>query len=292
MAGTETLARGLGWFSIALGLTEVFATEPFTETLGLRGKESLVRAFGAREIAAGIGILATSGTSPGWVWARVAGDALDLAVLASAYTPDNPKRDNVCTALVAVAGVAVLDIICAEQLSQRAGVTANSVAAVGAPKGSGAHELTYTVIINRPAVELQDLWRDAGIQAYIKSHYLHAEAMGDMQNVLRWKFTASTGQTFRWSEHVIAERAGEYTYFQSLPGADIPNEGSLHFRPAPNAGRTEVTLRFRFTPPGGVIGQAALRLASALPETFARDVLHRFKVVAETGEMPPLQQEV
>ena len=50
------LARGLGWFSIGLGLAEMLAPRMLTEQMGMKGKEGLLRFYGAREMAAGIGI--------------------------------------------------------------------------------------------------------------------------------------------------------------------------------------------------------------------------------------------
>ena len=50
---TDTLARGLGMFSIGLGLAEVFAARSLTRFLGMEGHETLIRAYGLREIANG-----------------------------------------------------------------------------------------------------------------------------------------------------------------------------------------------------------------------------------------------
>ena len=72
------LARGLGWFSIGLGLAEMLAPRMLGNQLGMEGKESLLRFYGAREMAAGVGILMSDNPGP-WIWGRVAGDALDLA---------------------------------------------------------------------------------------------------------------------------------------------------------------------------------------------------------------------
>ena len=52
----HSMARGLGWFSIGLGLAEVLAPRVLTRGLGMEN-EQLVRAYGLREIATGIGIL-------------------------------------------------------------------------------------------------------------------------------------------------------------------------------------------------------------------------------------------
>ena len=82
--GDGALARGLGWFSVGLGVAEVAA--PGTDRAGDRRPgqrtttEELLRAAGLREIASGIGIL-TRDRQAGWVWARVGGDVMDLALL-------------------------------------------------------------------------------------------------------------------------------------------------------------------------------------------------------------------
>jgi len=116
-SATDTLARGLGVFSIALGLAELIAPRALARALGMDGQETLIRAYGAREIATGIGILASEDPTP-WIWGRVAGDALDVATLVPALDRDNPQRGNVALALAAVAGATALDIYCGQALSR------------------------------------------------------------------------------------------------------------------------------------------------------------------------------
>ena len=112
----DALARGLGWFSIGLGLAEVLAPRALTRALGLHGQERLVAAYGVREIATGIGILAARDPTP-WIWGRVGGDALDLATLAGGLHEGNRNRANVGLAMGAVAAVGALDVYCATALS-------------------------------------------------------------------------------------------------------------------------------------------------------------------------------
>lgn len=116
MGSADQLAKGLGWFSIGLGLVELFAARKLADTLGVRGHETLIRGFGAREVAAGVACLSAN-PLPG-VTSRIAGDALDIATLLMAQR-DNPKRDNVNLALLAVVGVTVLDVLCHQGLSAR-----------------------------------------------------------------------------------------------------------------------------------------------------------------------------
>lgn len=113
-----TLARGLGWFSLGLGLWELEGSGSLARILGMTGREGTLRGYGLREIGAGAGCLSADKPGP-WVWSRIAGDALDLATLAGLLGKANPKRANAWAALGAVAGVTALDIICARGLSRK-----------------------------------------------------------------------------------------------------------------------------------------------------------------------------
>ncbi|RFB88687.1 hypothetical protein B5K11_24765 [Rhizobium leguminosarum bv. trifolii] len=108
-SSSDRLARNLGWFSIGLGVIELLAAERVTGALGMRGKENLVRAFGVREITSGFMTLSVDKQTG--LASRIVGDALDIATLATAMRPDNPKRDNAALALLMVAGVTFLDIV-------------------------------------------------------------------------------------------------------------------------------------------------------------------------------------
>jgi hypothetical protein len=111
------LAQGLGWFSIGLGLAEVIAPRAIAGFLGMERHSGLIRAYGVREIATGVGILASDDPTP-WIWGRVGGDALDVATLVTGLEGDNPRRENVMLALAAVAGATALDVYCAQTLSR------------------------------------------------------------------------------------------------------------------------------------------------------------------------------
>ncbi len=111
-------ARRLAWFSIALGAAEILFTRPLARAAGLQGSESLLRFYGAREIANGIGLLlAREGREAPWMWARVAGDALDLATVAAHVRKDNPGALNAAGTLLALAPIGAADYKVASALS-------------------------------------------------------------------------------------------------------------------------------------------------------------------------------
>ena len=114
---SQTLANVLGWFSLGLGGAELMAPKAMATWLGMRHGAPILKAYGAREIASGMGVLATSNKTPA-MWSRVAGDALDIASLVSVAIERPSKRRNAAIALAAVAGVTVLDIACVVALSR------------------------------------------------------------------------------------------------------------------------------------------------------------------------------
>lgn len=81
------LAQGLGWFSIALGIAELAMPRTIARASGIKQHAALVRLYGLREIATGLGILKSADAAP-WLWARVGGDMLDMATVAT----DRPRR--------------------------------------------------------------------------------------------------------------------------------------------------------------------------------------------------------
>ncbi|MFP5078030.1 hypothetical protein ACLE20_12045 [Rhizobium sp. YIM 134829] len=118
----DSLAKGLGWFSLALGFTELIAPGRLARTLGLEGKENLIRAYGIREI--GSGMLTLSVDSQAGLMSRVAGDGLDIVTLMGAMGENNRKRHNAGAALAMVLGITALDLIATKATNARHSRTA------------------------------------------------------------------------------------------------------------------------------------------------------------------------
>lgn len=101
--------RVLGMVSIGLGLAAVVAPDSFARWLGLDKDAETVSAFGAREIAAGAGLLAP--VRPGrWLWMRVGGDVMDALALHEAIRHDNPRRGAALAATGVLALIAMADL--------------------------------------------------------------------------------------------------------------------------------------------------------------------------------------
>ena len=119
-----TQARALGWASIGIGLAELAATKQVEDLLGIddtRERRGVLRAMGVREILSGASILIHDEPNTGLrtgVWSRVAGDALDTALLAKAATvTKKPIQFGIVSAMVM--GIGLADFLCARKLSSK-----------------------------------------------------------------------------------------------------------------------------------------------------------------------------
>lgn len=108
---SERLPWALGWVSVGVGLTELTFPERLCHVLGVPRRSGLMRGLGLREVATGLGLLLQPRRQ--WVWARVAGDVVDLALLAVTF--GRPRANRVWQGVItaAVAGATLVDILVA-----------------------------------------------------------------------------------------------------------------------------------------------------------------------------------
>ena len=114
---TGKLAKGLGYFSIGLGVMELFMPARVGEMIGVSHRyRAFLPVLGLREIAHGAAILSQQKPTGG-VWSRVGGDVVDLAYLATAFAGEENNKNRLIGATMAVLGVTALDVMCAQALS-------------------------------------------------------------------------------------------------------------------------------------------------------------------------------
>jgi hypothetical protein len=111
------LSLMIGQTAIGLGLWGALFPKSVKRNLGVTASTPAVQAlFGVRELVTGF-TLAGDPTKAGMLWARVAGDVADIAILSSLDRPTNPKRGNAKIALGFVLAVTALDLITAVRMS-------------------------------------------------------------------------------------------------------------------------------------------------------------------------------
>ncbi|WP_420139890.1 hypothetical protein [Sphingomonas sp.] len=89
----------------------------------------------------------------------------------------------------------------------------------------------------------------------------------------------------------MEETGSDEIRWSSLDGADVPNAGTLTFRPAPGDRGTELHLKIGFDPPGGAVGEAVSKLFHIVPAEIVRKALYKFRALALTGEIPTTEPQ-
>lgn len=266
----EQIANGLGWFSIGLGLAELLAPKTFARLIGAEGKHTgLIRFMGLREITAGVGILTTPRPA-GWVWARVAGDAIDLACLSAACVSSKADRGKLTTATVAVLGVTALDIYNAQKLSAR-------------PGAHGGLAYVNTITINRSPEEVYQFWRNFENLPQFMSYLESVRVIDERRS--HWVTKGPAGTSVEWDAEITEDRPNQLISWRSLEGADVDSYGSVRFDPAPGKRGTEVRVEIEYNPPAGALGAGIAKIFGAAPEQQIKGDLSRLKQVLEVGEV-------
>ncbi|HWR50241.1 MAG TPA: SRPBCC family protein [Bryobacteraceae bacterium] len=266
----ERLATGLGWFSIGLGLAEVAAPQRMARLIGVRERTALIRGLGFREIASGIGILANRRPA-GWVWSRVAGDAMDLSLLGSALKTRERGRGRTAAATAAVAGVTVLDLLCSQQLT------------LSPETGYSTVHVTKGITVNRSPEEVYRFWRDLQNLPRFMKHLESVQATEGTRS--HWKAKGPAGMTFEWDAEITSDEPNSAIAWRSVEGSGVQNSGSVRFERAPGGRGTVVRVDLQYSPPGGAAGAQFSKLLGREPGQQIEEELRRFKQILETGEI-------
>jgi uncharacterized membrane protein len=278
--GGESLADFLGYFSIGLGLAELLAPQIMTRIIGIKHPDdtnrTTMRLMGLREISHGVAILSTQQPAKA-VWSRVAGDALDLALLGR--TMANPENDRGRTlfATLNVLAVTALDVMAAKQLSRQPETVAN------AKMDEGIIRTKRSITIRKPVEEVYAFWRAFENLPRFMYHLESVEVRGEGRS--HWTAKAPLGRTVEWDAEMTADTPGEEIAWRSDEDAGVRNAGRVRFRDAPGGRGTEVIVELTYDAPGGKVGGLVAKLFGEEPTQQVKDDLRRFKQVLETGEV-------
>lgn len=264
----ETLAKGLGWFSLALGAAELAIPRTLSEAIGIEpgaGTSTLLRAMGAREIAAGVGVLMQP-RRPLPLWARVAGDVIDLGLLGLAMGTKRKSAPRLLAAIGAVGGVMALDVIAARR-------TQSTFEATNEP-------MIFSVTIAKPQHEVYAFYRKLSQLPLFMDYLESVEETSDRRS--HWVARLPLGGTIAWDAEITEDSPGNAIGWRTVEGTPFQLEGRVVFSRAPGRDSTEVHVTMK-------LGFAGVKPSALLAKLFAKPQmkgdLRRFKQVMETGEV-------
>jgi uncharacterized membrane protein len=263
----KRLAKGLGWFSLGLGMTELLAPKFIARISGVPERRSgVIRLYGLREIASGIGIFAQKNPAEA-VWSRVAGDVLDLTSLGLACTSPDAKRGRITFATANVLAVTALDVIAAKQLSS----------------GKKGVHASASCIVNAQPDEVYRFWREFRNLPRFMEHLQSVTESGEGRS--HWVAKGPGGMNVEWDAMIVADEPGRVITWRSLDDSDVDNAGAVRFEAAPGGRGTIIKVNIQYNPPGGVVGATVARLFGEEPNQQLEDDMRRFKQVIEVGEV-------
>ena len=221
----EKAATVLGWMRIGLGVSEILAP---------RKQEAswTARLLGFRQVACGVGMLTNPRSAPG-LWMRVSGDVLGMASLVRDEGTSGGLRSAV--EMATTVGVATCDVMCAR---------ANGVMTDGEP-----HAIRYSdaVTINKPPRECYQYWRDIENFPNIFPQLKSVRNTGE--NHSHWIAQGPGDTEIAWDAEITEDLPNEQLAWRSLPGAAVPNSGSVRFEAARGGRGTVLRVRMVYDAP-------------------------------------------
>ncbi|HKG25881.1 MAG TPA: SRPBCC family protein, partial [Thermomicrobiales bacterium] len=274
-----TLSRGLGWFSIGLGTAQLVMPNAVSRLAGFGpgGKRrALQRLTGARELMTGVGILASPRPAP-WLWARVGGDVMDLAMLGGAFGVKGESRGRVKKSMTAVLGVTAADLAGAMQLTAAGG------SATGTRPSDGSIPVERAITVWRQPEEVYGFWKDFENLPGFMNHLESVQIIDDRRS--HWMAKGPAGRKVEWDAEITEDRPNELIAWRSLEGSRVSTTGDVRFVRSPDGQGTEVHVHMHYKPPAGAVGMTITLLFGEDPTLQLREDLLRFKQQVETGEI-------
>ena len=277
--GGESLSNFLGWFSIGLGLAEALAPGALTRVVGVEPNDknkNVMRAMGIREIGHGLAVLTNQQPTKA-MWARVAGDALDLTLLGKALANPDNGRGRTMFATANVLAVTALDIIAARELSRQPSTEATAIMDKGLIRRKAG------VTVNRSVEEVYAYWRDFQNFPHFMRHLESVTDIGGGRS--HWVAKAPAGKEVQWEAQITDDAPNQRIGWRSVEGSEVYNAGTVSFQKAPGDRGTEVRVELEYDPPFGKLGSQVAKLFREEPGQQIFDDLRHFKQVMELGEI-------
>jgi uncharacterized membrane protein len=225
----------------------------------------MMRIYGARELVSGLAVLMQP-RRPLPLWARVAGDLVDLGMLGIAAGTRRTSGVRIAGAIATVAGVTALDVIAARR-------TQKSFDAANQP-------VMFSVTINKPPAEVYAFYRRFE-QLPLFMDYLVSVRETDNRHST-WVAKVPVIGEVSWDAEITEDVPGQVIAWKSVEGSKVKTSGRVTFEKTPGRNMTEVRVEMRL----GFTGKApSVAVAKFFAKPQVKGDLRRLKQVIETGEV-------
>ncbi|MFN2508853.1 MAG: SRPBCC family protein [Chthoniobacterales bacterium] len=153
---------------------------------------------------------------------------------------------------------------------------------LGVPGNKGI-KVVKSVTVARPKDEVYRYWRNLENMPRFMEHVESVRELDGRRST--WVVKGPMGHDVEWTAHIVTDRTGELISWESLPGSEVQNAGSVWFESAGDGNSTEVKVSLQYQPPAGAVGAAVAKLFGEAPDQQLENDLARFKVLIEGGEV-------
>ena len=150
----------------------------------------------------------------------------------------------------------------------------------GVPGNKGIKTEQF-IEINKSPAEVYRFWRQLDNLPRFLEHVESVERIDDKRS--RWVMRGPLGARLEWQAEIINEHPDRMIAWESLPGSEISNAGSVWFEDAENGG-TCVKVALQYQPPAGVVGATVAQLLGESPDEQMASDLRRLKELLETAD--------
>lgn len=169
-------------------------------------------------------------------------------------------------------------------LYESLGINAGAAKSGRGVRGNRGIKVVRTITVGKPPAEVYRFWRNLENLPRFMEHVESVRELDRRRSA--WVVRGPLGQDLEWTAEIITDRENELIAWESLPGAEVENAGSVWFEPVAGGAATEVKVALQYQPPAGAIGAVAAKILGEAPEQQLENDLAKFKSLIEAGVVP------
>lgn len=149
-------------------------------------------------------------------------------------------------------------------------------------RGDRGIKVVKEITVNRSSQEVYRYWRKLENLPLFMEHVESVQELDSKRSA--WVVQGPLGHNVEWTAHIITDRENEMISWESLPGAEVQNAGSVWFKSENGGASTTVKVSLQYLPPAGVVGAVVAKFLGESPEQQLDNDLARFKELIEAGQ--------
>jgi uncharacterized membrane protein len=161
------------------------------------------------------------------------------------------------------------------QIYDRLGLDTNRALVRSGVPGNKGIRVERSIEVNLSPAQVFSYWRNLENLPFFMPHIKSVKRTED--GISHWKVEGPAGIPLEWDAEIINERPGEMLAWQSLPGAQVQNAGTVRFAASRSGTGTLLTVVLQYQPPGGRLGAAVASIFGEAPEAQLEADLIRFR---------------